>query len=97
MKERKEKLIEIRANNKLIGIKINKTEWKKLISSVIEFILVSSIIVSIILILMSLIGMLRNQNVDGNPLVVFISCWTWIGLVWLYSYIVNKPMKKRNK
>lgn len=93
----KEKLIEVKANKKIIGIKINKRELQKLIASVIEFILISTTILSIILILMSLIGMLRNRSIEEDTLVVFISCWAWLGLIWLYSYIVNKPTKKKNK
>jgi len=86
----KQKLIEVRADKKIIGVKINKREWKNLIASITEFILILITILAVSLLILCPIGMVNTWSITPAHLITIFSSLAWLGLMWIYSRIVNK-------
>lgn len=97
MEERKVKLITVRTDKKVIEVTLNKREWKNLIASMIEFVLILITVFAVGLIPVCPIAMARNWSITGIPLYTLIGCFVWLGLIAIYSRIVNKPRKKKSK
>lgn len=67
-----------------------KINAKKVIIAIIECILKCITILAVILLLHCPIAMAEAWSISGTPLILFIVCSAWLGLIGIYTYIVNK-------
>jgi hypothetical protein len=86
----KHKFIKVKGNQRTIKIIIDKVKWKNLALSVVEFILIFTILSAVALIILCPIGMVNTWSITPAHLIAFFSSLAWLGLIWIYCRKINK-------